>query len=256
MPYNHPAQPSTHSDFICTKPLKLSVNHLKTWDKCQRRFELHSLRQLQWPSDPSNFVYGQSVHTLMDYQSRQLDCQPLLNSADAKIRQAWDWLIQEETSQWPVIASEWGFTVPAPNHPLLKHVVLVGRIDRISQGPDDSVVIVDWKTGTAIPKNPSTAWQTNVYLYAVYHSQKLLGLSGLTPEKLRFRYVSVNQGIKTVDIPYDDEAHTRVCQQLTHTLVNLVTATHYSLPPQCPDRFCAYQYVCGINAINIEKQPL
>jgi hypothetical protein len=238
-----------------TTPWRVSVNQLKTWHKCQRRYELHHLRQLQWPSDPSNFAYGQAVHTLMDYQARELDCAPLLSVASIQVQQAWQWLLADDTCHWPVIASEWGFTVPAPNHPLLKSAVLVGRMDRISRGPDGAVVLIDWKTGTAVPKDPMNDWQTRVYLYALAEALCQLGLEDTPLEAIKFRYVAVKNGIRHTDVAYSEAFHEETRERLIETLVAMATATRYLLPEACPDRYCGYRNVCGIEQRSSSDEP-
>lgn len=220
-------------------PESYSVNQLKTWSKCQKKYELDHVRRLMWPSNPKNFRLGKSVHQLLDYESRGLDVQSMLEATDSDIRVAWQVLQQSKWVRLPVIASEWGFSLA------FQQKWIYGRIDRIAcEG--ERIHILDWKTGTGIPLAVEEDWQTVIYLYAVYEARRDLGLS-VAPEALAFTYVQVkNGGIQEKQIPYSLEFHQRTTRQLAKTFQAIETASVYRLPKTCPDRFCPYEGICGI----------
>lgn len=79
-------------------------------------------------------------------------------------------------------------TLEPASHPT-RRVWLTGRIDRIVRGDNGQIWVLDWKTVSAVPKDPTHHWQTIVYLLAVLAAKHDLGLHDLTAEQLAFVYV-------------------------------------------------------------------
>lgn len=229
---------------------RISVSQLKTWGRCRKKFQLDYVNKLRWPTDQSNFQLGQDVHKLLDYHARGLDCTQLLTTATPKVQQAWRLLMDAEITQKPIVASEWGFLVPLLADDGSVMCWLDGRIDRISRDgdqPSDALLVIDWKTGTAVPQSPETDWQTMVYLYATVEARKELGLVDITPEQMRFVYVEVKHQIREVTVAYDSQRHQEVGHFLKKTVQDILAEQDYPLPQACPDRYCPYGQVCGIN---------
>lgn len=237
----------------------VSVDSLKAWSKCQKKFEYHVAQQYRWPTDPSNFDFGQNVHKLMDYQAKGHDCSVLLQHSDTRTQAAWDLLINHPTTRREnCLASEWGFTLPAPNYPLPSGINpntwLIGRMDRLNH-VEQTVQIIDWKTGTATPKNPIEDWQTRVYLYVAYETRAIFNLSHYTHHQFEFIYVGVKErehDIHCVKVPYSKTMHEETRQRLSHTLAVIHQANHqqqYQLPNKCPDKWCPYREICGIQSV-------
>lgn len=239
-------------------PLLLSADSLKQWSRCKKQFFLKTVEGKRWPSNPGNFTLGTQVHQFMDYSSQpQSPWEPLLDLAPDTSRQAFETLLTSPLAQAEVIASEWAFTVPLqvslalPSQPkTVKTVWLQGRVDRIAsyQG---KLVIIDWKTGTATPRDADTAWQTVVYLYALREAWQQLAetIGGKPPEAsdLRFCYLEVKgQNLRETWINYSLDAHQRNRKRLLDTLSAMLTETYFTLPPRCPDRYCPFLYHCSI----------
>jgi hypothetical protein len=223
----------------------ISVNQLKNWGRCQKKYYFDSVEKLRWPSDGSNFVLGQGVHKLLDYQSRGLDCSLLLKDALPSIQKSWQTVIQSDIVHFPIVANEWGFNIPilqSPRH----NAWLAGRVDRISR-QDQQILVIDWKTGTGVPFEPASAWQTIVYLYAVYEARLQLGLpASLPPEQLSFVYVEVKEQVREIVLPYSQEQHEETRQRLRQTIEAMLDTQTFQLPRRCPDRYCPYLNICGI----------
>lgn len=229
-------------------PESYSVNQLKSWTKCQKRYEYEYKRKLRWPSNPKNFRLGKGVHQLLDYASRDLDLTPIVGATDEDIVAFFNILKDSRWSHLVTIASEWGFSLAVEGH------WLYGRIDRIVQD-GDKVVILDWKTGTGIPLNPAEDWQTVIYLYAVFEAREDLGLD-VQPEQLAFSYVQVKNGaLSEVTVPYSEAMHTATGHRLRQTLAAIQSASAYHLPPKCPDAYCPYGHICGIDFQPKPRQP-
>lgn len=220
-------------------PESHSVEQLKTWHKCQKKYELQYVRQLQWPSNPKNFRLGKGVHQLLDYAARQLPLTPVLDATDQDILHLYQLLQSSRWAQLPIVASEWGFSINFNQH------WIYGRIDRVVRD-GDQIIILDWKTGTAIPSNPQTDWQTLIYLYAVMSAQRALNLT-IAAEQLAFVYVQAKGNtITEVRIAYDAAMHQATQDRLLQTLNTLHATRLFALPAECPDRYCPYRNICGI----------
>lgn len=265
---------------------RIASDALKSWSRCKRQFAYKYVTRLQWPSDARHFSLGQNVHKLLDYHARGLDCEPLVREATPDVQNSWRKLIAHRTVQWPVIANEWAFHVPIT----LKNGTvewLTGRMDRVAREPlattsltpatfgtetadseahtrnhpteKDKIWIIDWKTGTGVPRNAPEDWQTRLYLFALLEvantpSAADLGLSRqglLQAEDIGFLYVEVKPDTQTpireVPIPYSRERHEETRRLLEQNLNAMSVEEQYALPSQCPDRYCVYRSICGID---------
>jgi RecB family exonuclease len=164
------------------------------------------------------------------------------------------------TVHLPVLANEWAFHVPMQLEGNQTEW-LTGRIDRVARD-GDRVLVIDWKTGTGVPRNPETDWQTRLYLYALVEVAKTpsaddLGLNfkgPLQPEQMQFVYIEVKADphtpIREVVLPYSVAKHEATRQVLQSILHQMNVEEEYALPENsnCPDRFCSYRTICGIDA--------
>ena len=226
--------------------LTFSSNHFKNWERCPKKFELDTIENLQWPTNPKGFQLGLAVHQMMDWQAKKIKEEFYLPKMSPEIQTVYQKLAQSEWGQLEVLASEWPFALK------LKGVWVEGRIDRLALGQVErnqpSVWVLDWKTGTAIPKDPENDWQTQIYLAAVFLLQKELGLE-ITPEQLGFCYVQANlqqEGVQTAIIDYSQHKHQSHLQRMNQAAEAMRTANNYPLPSLCPDAYCPYSPVCGI----------
>ncbi len=235
---------------------QISSDALKSWAKCKKRFYYKYVKLLQWPEDQSNFRLGKDVHKLLDYHANGLDCSLLLSQARPDVRISFEKLMRDPISQLPVLANEWAFHVPiALSNGQTEW--LTGRIDRIARD-EDRVLVIDWKTGTGVPRLPESDWQTQLYRYAVVEvaqspSASDLGLNingPLQPEQLVFVYVEVKADthtpVRLEKVFYDAEKHEATRDQICNVLTQMMAEEEYPLPETCPDRFCQYRTICGI----------
>jgi len=236
-------------------PWLLSVNHLKEWDKCRKQFYYKTVLKQRWVSDDGNFELGKSVHALMDYAARDLPTAHLLEQVTPQIRESFLALNQHPISQEAILASEFGFHIPfMPDR--FPHVYLVGRMDRVIQ-QNDTLSIIDWKTGTAVPHDYATAWQTRLYLYALEQLKQQLGHADLP---LSFIYVDVRLNRQQRVNTYVTEANEGYQQETGTLLIQRIEAIlneqSFTLPRECPDKYCPYGGVCGINEPDVAQLPL
>jgi hypothetical protein len=235
---------------------QISSDAFKSWSRCKKQFYYKHIRRLQWPSDIRHFRLGRDVHKLLDYQARRLDCEALLANAPNDVRFSWQKLLKHPIVHLPVLANEWAFHVPVQIN-ALQTEWLTGRLDRVARD-GDRVLIIDWKTGTGIPRNPENDWQTLLYLYALVEvapspsaSDLQLNLNGpLKPEQVQFVYVEIKPDqttpIREVVVPYNTQKHQQTRDLLHKLLLEMSEEEDFPLPDSCPDRFCAYRTICGI----------
>jgi RecB family exonuclease len=222
-------------------PEQISVNQLKTWSRCRRKYYFDNIKRLRWPVDQSRFTLGKTVHKLFEYQSRQLSFEPLLLHAEPAVRKAWDLLMAHPIPHLPIVASEWAFNVPVGGH------WLTGRIDRIAR-EGDTLLVLDWKTGTSVPQLPEVDWQTVVYLYATVEACAELGVDPVSPDQVAFVYVEVRDTVREIRIPYSTQQHAYHRERIESTIAAIQAEKQYPLPERCPDPFCPYLAICGIQA--------
>jgi len=237
---------------------QVSSDAFKSWSRCKRQFYYKHVKRLQWPADIQHFRLGRDVHKLLDYQARELDCELLLSNAPRDVRLSWQKLIAHPTVHLPVLANEWAFHVPLQTEQG-KCEWATGRIDRVARSGNE-IWVIDWKTGTGVPRNPEADWQTRLYLYALVEvagmpSAADLGLKidgPLRPEQVRFVYVEVKADeytpVREVNIEYNQAKHEATRQVLQAILSQLAVEEEFALPDNgvCPDRYCSYRSICGI----------
>jgi hypothetical protein len=245
-------------------PWLLSPNHLKEWDKCRKQFYYKTVLKQRWLTDERNFQLGKAVHALMDIEAKGMETAHLLQAHPPATQEAFRLLRQSGMAQLPALKSEWAFEFPcwdAVNLNHFPHIYVAGRIDRISLDSDTGCVwVIDWKTGTAVPPDYPNAWQTRLYLLAVWECRQLLGLPDITPQQLGFCYVSVKPGKRTpverFDVPCDTAYLEETRERLSQRVHDALAETRFPLPPSCPDKFCPYGSVCGIYPPDAEQLPL
>ena len=265
----------------------LGTADLTAWPRCPKKVQLAYLNGLRWPASQDQFTLGKSTHALMDAQANHLmtpDLWELWQASDkyqqaARLSQA---LAKHKVAKWPVVASEWAFNIALPQLegavPLLWPVRLVGRVDRVAQPKGGQVALIDWKTGTRIPQQPSQAWQTRLYAFALVASLDHFSTALPWPEHpISFTYLQGQADGKVVarTCTYTEETHAETHEALFTTALHMQWA-HYShwhakrygitrrrlayyhrfhpdflpyrLPKTCPDAFCGLQHQCGILA--------
>jgi hypothetical protein len=244
----------------------LSADSLKTWDKCPQQFEWKVVKRLNWPSETGNFTLGKTVHKLMDCQAKGMDVAPLVATCPPAIQQSWHTLNTHPSVEWQVVASEWGFEFPvtvasAPDETCW----ITGRIDRLALH-NNTMWIIDWKTGTAAPKHPERAWQTGIYAMAVQQAWATLPPGpwhqqtghDQQPNKLKMAYVSVTPPtVQQQSVSFSEADFDHWQQRLTNTLEAIATATReqtFSPVSPCPDRWCPYQPICPVTSGQIEPR--
>ena len=253
------------------QPWLVSTSQLKSWGNCKKQFYYKNVLKTNWLTTQKNFELGKAVHKLMDYQARNLPLEPILTEVRQDIQETYLALESHALAQATVVANEWSFNIPFPialeaeNPPVM--CWLTGRVDRLVQTLINTPVkqpfywVVDWKTGTAVPSDFKQAWQTRLYLYAIWEARHQLGLpETLTVEQLGFVYVEVKpkrkQAIKLYEVIYSEVQHQQTKADLTTILTAMLQEQRFELPATCPDTYCSFGSICGIAPLETEQLNL
>lgn len=241
--------PTQHASLI------FPVHALTKFERCQAQFGYAVHHRLNWPEQRERFALGTAVHKLLDYDARGLHM-PGHWQAPQDVLTHWQ-ALRRYKPEAHLLASEWGFNLPfelaLPSGEMVT-AWLTGRIDRVIQDPDGSLIVIDWKTGTARPKDAANAMQTRVYLQALVACWQQLGLASTpAPEHCRFEYVEVNQEgtLQVTPVPYSLAIHqqnSHALHQLLAQMIHAVSHEKFPLPTACPDPVCGYRPICGIEA--------
>jgi PD-(D/E)XK nuclease superfamily len=226
----------------------LSAEALKSWSRCKKQFQLKYLEQRRWPSSTQNFRLGIQVHKLLDYQAKGLDLTSLLLHCDADVRQSFELITSHRLAQpEALITSEWAFHLRLG----ASRSVFTGRVDRLVRLSQTQWALVDWKTGTATPREPQSAWQTKLYLAAAYQLRTTLGASESTPPSA-FSFIYLEAKLKPepqlreLQIDLDEAYYQAICKELENTALAIEAERRFELPEQCPDKHCVFRHHCGI----------
>jgi hypothetical protein len=251
-------------------PWLVSTSQLKEWDKCKKQFYFKSVIKTNWLAGQKNFELGKAVHKLMDYQARNLPLEPILTEVRQDIQETYLALEGNSLAQATVVANEWSFNVPFSlelegQAPIT--VWLTGRVDRVvktlvnTPAKHSFYWVVDWKTGTAVPPDFKQAWQTRLYLYAIWEARHQLGLpETVTIEQLGFVYVEVKpkrkQAVRLYEVLYSHAQHEQTKADLTRVLTGMYLERRFELPATCPDSYCPFGAICGIAPVETEQLNL
>lgn len=237
------------------EPWWLSVNHLKEWEKCPKQFYYKTVLKQRCISDERNFELGKTVHALMDLQAKGLPYTHLETGLSPKIRSHFQALREHPLAKAPTLASEYAFYVPFQSAGL-PPIFLTGRVDRISE-VQGRLALIDWKTGTAVPPDYPNAWQTRLYAYAIWRllqaNPHAFGDSRRIKElslPFMFYYVEVRLNrtppVKDYAVEMDATYLAETEALLTQQIQKILAERHFPLPKACPDRYCPFNRVCGI----------
>ncbi len=237
-------------------PWFVSVNQLKEWDKCHAQFYYKTVLKQRWLSDESNFELGKAVHALMDLNAKGMPTKHLRVGLKPNILAHFDALVEHPLAKAPVVASEYAFYLPFQVEGF-PHITLTGRIDRLSLY-NGTLAIIDWKTGTAVPHDYATAWQTRLYSYAIWQMRNALGVEASLG--MHFYYVDVRTNrqpaVKVYTVAIDADYIAETEGLLKQVLTRILAEKRFALPSACPDKYCRFSQVCGINPETTAQLPL
>lgn len=133
-----------------------SVNMLKTYDTCIKKFDFKYNQKISMPQNPEFFEKGKKIHALANYYLRGANITKLETAFSNAEKEAWEKLKFNEFFSKKCLHSEYNITSKVGDY------WVFGRLDALMKEEDD-YFILDYKTGQ-IPQNPQHDFQTMVYL--------------------------------------------------------------------------------------------
>ena len=127
-------------------------------------------------------------------------------------------------------------------------VPLVGILDRLDREADNSLTIVDYKTGRAPNPNYLSSVFANTELYAAMCAEALHE----TPERIRLFYVGANEIVERTVTPVVVQARRRAAATAWESINQYYENGLFPAKPSANTcRFCAYKSTCRENGINV-----
>ena len=127
-------------------------------------------------------------------------------------------------------------------------VPLVGILDRLDREADNSLTIVDYKTGRAPNPNYLSSVFANTELYAAMCAEALQE----TPERIRLFYVGANEIVERTVTPVVVQARRRAAASAWESINQYYENGLFPAKPSANTcRFCAYKTTCRENGINV-----
>ncbi len=224
---------------------------LRTYRECPYRFRLRYLDQVPWPAFPAEPVVetaleqGRRFHELARQHFLGLDLHEQLGGVDEQVARWWAILESNplDLTLYPRHYPEAGLSIPVGDYRL------AARYDLLAVG-DAAALVVDWKTGRALPASEILARdiQTRVYLYvlaqggAVYRAGQ-----PFPPQALAILYWHPG-GPQQVHLSYDHEQH-EADRSFLEGLIDEIAARPAEAMGRVGDETacepCAYGPLCG-----------
>lgn len=219
-------------------------NHdrFNVWMSCRKKYYYKYIKELKYPEFHHDYVFGKSIHALIDYHLRGLKTEHLLQNADEEILQVWNRIKNHPIMDKKVIKTEWGVNTAVKGTPYW----LIGRIDAVFYDEEkNKFIIADWKTGKFIPKKIHSNFQHKVYLYAFFQSRKDLGLD-FKPENLSFQYFSLHpDSVEITEIGFSQEKLLEYEEDFARIINKIESSADFEIPEDCPDKYCQYKGLCN-----------
>ena len=237
-----------------------SQSALQDYEDCPRRFELRYIKDLRWPAlktenaleFEASSIQGQEFHHLIHQHSLGVSAEAIeATITDPTMRKWWNNYVQWQAENLPKERhSELKLTTPLSEHRVM------AKYDLVTQQKDESIVIVDWKTGR--PKKRE--WlerrlQTTVYPYVLWRAGDWLNRGEpISAEKIRLIYWFADDS-STIEFQLNSERLQTDEQRLTTTISEINSRLEFPKTEnekQC--QFCVYRSLCerGIEAGKIE----
>lgn len=234
--------------------IRLSYTAASIYEKCPLAYRYQYIEGLEVPPSP-HLSFGRSLHAALEwFYGRDVPKPPSLEELLSYLETCWDgegYADPEEESSFlsharqvlesfyyrnrdnfrlPV-AVERRFEIPMDGY------LLTGVIDRVDRHPDGSYEVIDYKTNRRLPELSRLRDDLQLPIYQIASRE----LWGITPSKLTFYYLLMNQKFTTS--PRDDNALERVKSRLSR-IAEGISAGNFSPNPNplCP--WCSFQDIC------------
>lgn len=215
----------------------LMSDHFETYKKCPKAYYYKYILGIKIFQHKDKFTLGKNIHALASYKAKGLNINKLLNIMSEEEKLHWQNLLSNDFFNYPQIAVEWGFDVHLDGDFWLN-----GRIDAIFK-KNNKIIIVDWKTGQNLPELPEESFQSMIYLYAFYNSQKDFDIE-FSASDIEFWFVEtkISKSVKIIEI--NDEKMQKIEKRLIKTSQDISNDKVFECKKNnC--KFCDFLEICS-----------
>jgi len=234
--------------------IRLSYTAVSTYEKCPLAYRFQYLEGLEVPPSPY-LSFGRSLHSALEwFYGRDVPEPPSLQELLGQLESCWEsegFADEEEERSFfrharevleafyhrnrdhfrlPV-AVEQRFEIPMDGY------LLTGVIDRVDRHADGSYEVIDYKTNRRLPELRRLREDLQLPIYQMACRE----LWGITPSKLTFYYLLINQKFSTS--PRDEDSLVGVRERLTRVAEGIRAGRFPPNPNHlCP--WCPFADVC------------
>ncbi len=227
-----------------------SQSALQSYEDCPRCFELRYIKDLRWPALKTenalefeeSSLQGQEFHHLIHQHSTGVPTEAIEDIiTEPVMKKWWDNYVTWQTENLPHQRySELKLTAP------LSETRVMAKYDVVAQMNDESLTIVDWKTGRPKKREWLTRrLQSTVYPYVLWRAGNWLNRGKkLAAEHIRLIYWFAEDG-STIEFQLDAKLLQENEQQLTETISEINSRLDFPQTEnekQC--KFCVYRSLC------------
>ena len=216
----------------------VTVGMINAFCECPQKYKYIFEEHLDIPSDDFYAETGEKIHALINYSLKQQNISKMLKALDNPenklLKELWN--NYENFKIRNVIESEYTFNVV-----LNENIKFSGRTDAILK-KDNSLEIMDWKTGRAENINPEEEPQTIVYLYSIFKLFKKFG-EITRPEQLSMTYCFLKENVsKTVN--FSEQKYKKYEKFLNDITAQIVDFKGLNLYPGEKCKKCRFKIIC------------
>lgn len=217
-------------------------DHFNTWQTCPKKYYYKYVKNFRLPEKQDSYKLGTSVHALAQYYLNGHKIDHLEKALDEEIKTHWESIKNSSILNKKCIGVEWGFNSRVKG----TDKWINGRIDAIFY--DEALkkyIIVDWKTGQNIPKNPEDSFQCKMYLYSFYNAQKDLGLE-FRHEDICFQYVKTPDLEIIEPVEYSKDKEEKYSNDFAVIIKNIESTKIFNTTNTTTScKYCPYKTLCS-----------
>ncbi len=239
--------------------IRLSYTAVSAYERCPLSYRYQYVDGLELEPSP-HLSFGRSLHAaLQRLYSRDVPVAPTLDELLSYLDDCWDaegFKDPEEEQAYRShareilrayyrlnvgefrlpVAVEQRFEVPMDGY------LLTGVVDRVDRHPDGAYEIIDYKTNRRLPEIARLRDDLQLPIYQIASQE----LWGITPAKLTFYYLSMNQKFTTR--PLGEESLSRVRERLRRAAEAIASGTFPPAPNRlCP--WCSFRDICPASSL-------
>ncbi len=227
-----------------------SQSALQDYQDCPRRFELRYIKDLRWPAlkteDALEFekssLRGEEFHHQIHQHSLGVTAEKISPTiTDEEMRKWWENYLRWQAENLPKVRhAELKLTAP------LGESRVMAKYDLVAQLSDETLVIIDWKTGH--PKKREwlqRRMQTTVYPFVLWRAGAWLNNGKpISPERVRLIYWFAEQG-STIEFQLNSEQLQADEQRLTVIISEINSRLEFpKTEEEKKCQFCVYRSLC------------